>query len=365
MDVPADPLAAASAGRTRLLIGNLDAELSWAKARLATHARLPNEVLAAISAAGACMAVLGRPGDVLWLPVPIASSRLGPLLEQLQVELISGPLANAPRLDEVVPWGWTTEIEQTTGLEGACPAIEVAKLNDRCTSLEIEHEMGWSIGTQVIRTQDQLTRALEVWPHPAPWVLKAPLSASGRSRLKRRGEPESDARTRAKRLLDRFGVLLLEPWLPRERDWGTVGIVGDEGDDVFPPHALMVDGNGVFRAIELDVDSPPEIASAAELVARRLRDAGYRGPFGVDSFAYSTAVGSSIRQLCEINTRLSFGHLAHAANRRFRDQLSLGPGAHLRLDVTRDGAVPEGAHVLVAPSSNEPTAVFLTSSPSA
>ena len=77
---------------SRLIIANLDAELSWARGRLRSHATLPRDVTTALAATGACMAVYGQPGDRLWLPAEIDPGRLGPLLAGIGIELISGEI---------------------------------------------------------------------------------------------------------------------------------------------------------------------------------------------------------------------------------------------------------------------------------
>jgi len=358
VDVPANPLAPRSPGRRRLLVANLDAELSWARTRRGTHATLPRKVAAASAAAAATMAVLGERGDVLWLPGPIDIARFAPLAERTGVEVTWAPLAGLDGFDEIVPWGYTSEIEAIAPRAGMSAAL-VAELNDRCTSLELEELLGVELpGCVRITNREELEEALQAWPHPRPWVLKAPLSASGRSRLRRRGAPEPDAWARARRLLDGSKVLILEPWVERTDDWGTVAVASDSGTEIWPSHQLVVDGNGVFRAACTGpADVPELLASTVASVGRALAARGYRGPFGVDSFRYHRGDALALRPLCEINARLSYGHLAHAAARRYSE---LDGG--VRLGIARGEPVPDDAVILVGPGANDPTTVYLSTS---
>jgi len=362
VDVPANPLAPRIPGRKRLLVANLDAELSWAKTLRGVHTVLPRRVATASAAAAAAMAVLGEPGDLLWLPEPIDPERFASLAERTGVELTWAPLHELSGMDELVPWGYTESVEALVGSSTMSAAL-VAELNDRCTSLDMERALGVEIpGCARIASQAELDEALRRWPHPAPWVLKAPLSASGRSRLRRRGPPESDARTRARRLLDGSKVLVLEPWLERTDDWGTVAAVTDAGTTVWPSHRLVVDGNGVFRAAcTADAFAPELLSSVVSRVGALLGARGYRGPFGIDAFRYRADDGLALRPLCEINARLSFGHLAQAAARRWADEL--GPSApRTCLGISRGEPLPDDAVVLVGPDTGDPTTVYLSAS---
>jgi hypothetical protein len=58
------------------------------------------------------------------------------------------------------------------------------------------------------------------------------------------------------------------------------------------------------------------LTATADRVAHALREAGYRGPFGIDAFRWRDAAGAvHLHPLCEINARLTFAHIAHALGR--------------------------------------------------
>jgi hypothetical protein len=177
--------------------------------------------------------------------------------------------------------------------------------------------------------------AIELDPEHG-WVLKAPFSASGRLRVRRRGRVlDTDIATRIERLLTRFGALCCEPWMDRLLDLGALGIIEDADTwRILPPHRLETDHAGVFRGIALDPDpswlAPADrlaMTRAATAAASALARAGYRGPFGIDGFVYQHGGQRALQPMCEINARLSFGFVAHAlAQRLDRDALRLCVG---------------------------------------
>jgi hypothetical protein len=167
-------------------------------------------------------------------------------------------------------------------------------------------------------------------------VLKAPFSASGRLRVRRRGRAlDADIAIRIERLLTRFGALCFEPWMDRLLDIGALGMIDDPDTwRILPPHRLETDHAGVFRGIALDPDpswlAPTDrqaVTRAATAAASALAQAGYRGPFGIDGFVYQRGGERALQPMCEINARLSFGFVAHAlAQRLERDALRLCVG---------------------------------------
>ena len=339
MAVPADP---------PLIIGNLDAELSWARARLGTHAQLPAPVRTALAAAGAAMAVYAH-NSPLWLPAAFDRSRFGPLLAGTGAEPFTGAL---PAVQGALSWAQTDETSATGAL--------AAELNDRRTSLALESPLDATLDTPqpaLLESMAAFLEAMASWPHPHPWILKSPLSASGRDRVKRSGAPEIDAETRARRLFNRFKVMILEPWLDRIEDYGSTGTISEAGLGQVRSHRLEVSGNGVFRAVVLGAEVPAAVTEEAERIGDVLFARGYRGPFSIDAFRYRTPAGTALRGLCEINARHSFGHIAWAAVERFQDQL---PAGRYRLDLLRKSTPDPSATVLVGPSSVDSTAVQLS-----
>ena len=89
-------------------------------------------------------------------------------------------------------------------------------------------------------------------------------------------------------------------------------------------------------------DSPCLIEPGRATVATILRDHGYRGPFGIDGFRWRDADGHlAVQPLCEINARLTFGHVA----RRFAERLGI---ARVELQVGHR-EIPDGPGIVPLP----------------
>jgi hypothetical protein len=358
----------------RLLVGNLDCELRWAG-----HERLGRDVTEMISAAATAMRAFAGEGDHLWTPVPVDAGRIAPVDGLPGVEPISGPL---PESDAVLPWGETAETEaaRATELAGDGPwwnqlwglhpsAAVAAACNDKRLALALSQELGTALpGARLLANIDELEEALGEGAAAASvdgsWVLKAPMSASGRLRLRRRGsELDAPARKRAERLFRRWGELVFEPWVERTGDFGQCGVLSESGVSLLPPHRLDCDRAGVFRAAliddhdGLDQSIRAPLAAAATRVADELHQRGYRGAFGIDGFCYRDAGGAGgIQPLSEINARLSFGIIA----RVLKERLGL---ERVRLCLGR-GRIPEanGVVPLLHPGS-EGTVMWLEAAP--
>jgi hypothetical protein len=157
---------------------------------------------------------------------------------------------------------------------------------------------------------------------PPAWVVKAPLSASGRSRYIEKGGPaliDPKSRRTVERLFDHHGPLLFEPWMERTADFGVSALLGPELK-VVGIHGQKIDRKGQFVGIDLDPDLSPQdrgrLLETAEAVAEKLRNAGYVGPFGIDAWRYRAKTGTALHPLGEINARMTFGLVAWARHGR-------------------------------------------------
>jgi hypothetical protein len=208
------------------------------------------------------------------------------------------------------------------------------------------------------------------------WVVKAPLSAAGRSRVLGVGRSiEPGVSRRVERLLELHGELIFEPWMERTADFGCCALVGSGEPRLLPPHRLVVDPRGGFRGIGLGAETRDDslrenergvLLETTRRVAQALRGSGYAGPFGIDCWRYRDARGETrFHPLGEINARMSFGLVARALVERLtragaiaaRDDalLRLGQGDEL---AARQAA---GARViaLLLPSPLEPSAAWI------
>jgi hypothetical protein len=220
----------------------------------------------------------------------------------------------------------------------------VAAVHHRTFCLEVAHSLNRALpGARMVSSPADLER------EAGNWVLKAPLSAAGRSRhLHRAGESldEPAVRRRIERLFERHGPLLFEPWMDRTDDFGCVAVLTPEGFRLAGFHRLLVDSRGQFAGIELTAtfrgfegltgEEQAAMEKALDATTRALRQAGYSGPFGIDAWRYRRPSGEpAFHPLGEINARMTFGLVARALVDRLRQPLGLAPGDRLRLVLCR------------------------------
>ena len=153
------------------------------------------------------------------------------------------------------------------------------------------------------------------------WVVKAPLSASGRSRyIERKGPLLSDLKSRrtVERLFELHGSLLFEPWMERTADFGCSALLTESELKIVGFHRQMVDIKGQFAGIDPDATDLPaqdraRLEEVTAGVAEALRRAGYVGPFGIDAWHWRRPDGTvAFHPLGEINARMTFGLVEHA-----------------------------------------------------
>lgn len=169
----------------------------------------------------------------------------------------------------------------------------------------------------MVESLAELDRILASSPSASPpaWVVKAPLSASGRSRyIERTGPLLSDPKSRrtVERLFASHGSLLFEPWMERTADFGCSALLTGSELQIVGFHRQAVDIKGQFAGIELPAEMPEGMGEIVEGVGRALRREGYVGPFGIDAWSY----GKAFHPLGEINARMTFGLVAWALAQR-------------------------------------------------
>ncbi|MBI4603427.1 MAG: hypothetical protein HY721_15855 [Planctomycetes bacterium] len=372
----------------RRLVANLDAECELAREAARRRRErgepapsprdprfgLPARVLRSVSAFATLLRAFCEEGDRLWTPAPVDPRRMAPAPGLPLPVLESGPLERLPEASSTLRWcGGALWHAPPTAAEvflapgpwalPAPPHDAVLRANHRGLALEVGTSLGTALpGARSLRSVAVLDEHLASGGASAApgerWVLKAPYSAAGRSRLRGAGRRlEGPPRARAARLLELFGELHFEPWMERLADYGLCGIVAEASSRFLPPHGLDVDPGGVFRGILVAVlrgallgaEERALLERAAGEAAARLRDLGYRGPFGIDAWRYRDASGAvRFQPLGEINARLTFGFVAWAlalgplgAGAAGPIRLVLGDGAGLDLARrTHPGIVP-------------------------
>jgi len=347
----------------RIILGDFLCEDTFARDSGLNPRVVTKKVIRSISAQATLLRVFAGEDDLLWTPLPVDPDRLADLPGLARPQLVSGPQEELPDAAEVLAWGETKAVRslrQRTGagpderFPAAAPDI-AARVNHRSFLLEADAAAPRRLpGAKMLTCVPELEHHLESMARPPhSWVLKSPWSAAGRLRHVGTGLTiEQDARRHVIDLFYHFDELLFEPWVARVADYGVCGVIDDEGIRWLRAHEQFVDGYGRFRSIRIwagDPGLPAEILPAAKQVGELLRKAGYRGPFGTDAFRYEGPEGIPVlREVSEVNARLTFGHIAHALRER------LFPGEDLTLLL---GVPPEeGRYVpLLLPSEDETT----------
>ena len=284
-----------------IVLANLDCEWQLARLVAASRARilrpLPERVLRRISLFGTLLRVFAEPGDDLWTPAPVPPRCMRHVPELPEPALLA-----------------EEEVEGTSLRLAWCRRQpEVLVCNHRGFALEIGRALGTAAPeTTEVSDLDALEMRL---PKTGAWVIKAPLSAAGRDRVRGEGaDLDEPTRDRLARLFRDHGVGLYEPWVERVADFGY----GPTG----LPHTLEVDGGGRFRGIvipggRLREEESAAVARVRAAVRDALAAAGYAGPWGVDAWRYRDAEGDEqFQPLGELNARMTFGGVARALRER-------------------------------------------------
>lgn len=313
-----------------LILANLDCELTWARACTpGPHSGLPRPVVKAVARASQVLTVFDRGHDSLWTmtDVPVDVAAHGEVLAWGQVESLPPALERSRSTGELGTW------QDALWHLRAHPG-SAARCNDRRFARSVALDDEWTLpevtAVDSLETLDHYLQTSRLGPGDA-WVAKAPFSASGRERMRRHGRLlAGEERVRTGRLLARYGQLVVEPWMPRTADYGCAGLVYERAEDLmlFPPHQLESDSSGVFRSVRiadsdvtasLDRRNAQALQDTAERAGLALHAAGYRGPFGIDAFSYTTATGQSrLQTMSEINARMCFGLVARALAEKAR-----------------------------------------------
>lgn len=134
------------------------------------------------------------------------------------------------------------------------------------------------------------------------------------------------------RTLKKHGAVYAEPLFHRVCDLAIQCEISTEGQvDVLGLRESIVDGSFAYRGTILDarlqslspellrfVRSHQDLAfDWAKHMGRRLRESGYRGPFGIDQFIFKRPDGSFGWKLCsEVNLRYTMGRVALEIEKR-------------------------------------------------
>ncbi len=338
--------------RAQHVIANLDCELSWLDLaskdpQLAdlgvpeADRSLSAEAAQRIGPLATLLRALCDDDATLWMPFDVDPACMVEV-EGLPLPRIERDMEGAP--EGALEWGAVRDVEQ-------------ARIAARCNHRRFAFDLGHIEESRWIASASDLDDGAL----PTRWVVKAPLSAAGRDRVIGQGPRSAGQRARVAGLIERQGPALLEPWVERSIDFACAGVV--DGDETLRWHLNVVDDHGRFDGIGVATDGftpPPPSHDVAVRVRDALREAGYRGPFGIDAYLSPVEGGAYVvNPLCEINARLTFGSVAHALVDRVRAHIDAEPPV-IELWTGR-GELPTSGTVLplVRPTKHSDTTAWL------
>jgi hypothetical protein len=188
----------------------------------------------------------------------------------------------------------------------AAPSLEVLRtVNARSFCAALGQTLP---GASYVRNMDELLTALL----PETMLLKRDFGFAGRERRQvRAGSLDASSEGFARRSFARGEGLQLEPWLSIELELSQHGYLTPNGGLLLAePRLQLCDAHGSWLRSEplpagsLRVNERRALAESTELVATRLREARYFGPFALDAFRYA----GGFQPRSELNARLSMGY---------------------------------------------------------
>jgi hypothetical protein len=238
-------------------------------------------------------------------------------------------LLTHPEIDpatELRPFGWSAEaIELNRRHDAPAPhptPAAIRNVNARSFGRRLEEELSPDPPTgTVVETVEALATFLAAAPPGSEWIVKAEHGHSGLANRRMRGPRLTDVGRRfAGERLAEDDRLVVERWLPRERDYCTVF------DVPFDPSRARVhetintrDGALVGALFEPEPDDTVpgrELLRVAERVAARLADVGYFGPVCTDAFTWHDGHRRRLRPLVDLNGRRAMSDCAYRLWRR-------------------------------------------------
>jgi len=376
-----------SAART--IVGNLDAENELLRRVRPRAPALPPALRGRLAAAATLLRVLGRDGDRLWTPEPVAPARVRDVAGLPDVEPCHGPLEPGPRL----AWCASPRVLDGARRDPEPPPVGeprvdalwaappppgdvVARVVDRRFAWRLAQELGVALAGSITLTSLAALRVhLRRRGGEEPWVLKPCFSAAGRGQWHGTGLAtlEDEGRARGlERVFHEQGTLVYEPRCERVADFGACAFVGARGTVAhWGEHRLVVDRLGHFLGVVAGDEASVGLREAerarlrevVEAVGRRLSREGYRGAFGIDAWRHRAGGAERFHPLGELNARLGFGLVAHLLAAR----VTAVRGARavtLRFSTAARGGLPDAAGTvpLLAVGSSDDTVAWLAPS---
>lgn len=247
-------------------------------------------------------------------------------------------------IDRFEPWGQSpaerqrlarVNVRSRQANAPTAPAIVFSK----SWSSHLQTQLTPEIATQVCTDLPAVIAAIEHFAEQnSRQVIKAPFAASGRSSLHLMGSRLTASETGwVKRVLEKQGVVIVEPWLCRVADLSVQIMVSTATSEsrVVGVTRFLTDARGRyvghilgrtrgFRAFGPEdqrqihaQDFAAQLEAKALQVLEALSKEGYAGPAGIDALLYRETNGAlKLRPIVEVNPRYTMGRIALGIGKR-------------------------------------------------
>ena len=236
--------------------------------------------------------------------------------------------------DKVLPWGWDlrikTELEEA-GVDASLLPSDAALDEIR----QLSNRRQTSVALQTIRQgleddtcgESRYVALGEDMPSDWPkFVLKAPWSSSGRGIRYVDGAMTDGVSGWMKRVAERQGGVMIEPYYPKVKDFGVEFFAHTDGTVTYEGLSVFQTINGAYAGSILATDEA-KMEMLTTYLSRTLLESvieksvgyysallrnRYTGPFGVDMMIVSRPDGNGflLHPCVEINLRRTMGHVA-------------------------------------------------------
>ena len=304
--------------KPRLFVGNFDFEhrLAHGGGDLPRKLERRNAILAP------SWLLIAKEQDAIWWPfreAPPSSERLTAAgLPCVAFIADPRPLATSYQLVFWAEDAWARRISTEWGFswEGCDPAI-IKVANSRRLQTELEQEFGVAPeGLRLVTNLQELTDAIGSLNDETGWILKAEFGGAGRESRRGQGTLSSEVvRWAAKRFMRQLAIVV-EPRLDGIAEAGVQFQIDRAGDvEYLGITECIARPNGAFTASRLLTADEEAIWLDAVTIggrlARRLAEAGYHGPLGIDAMRFRDKNGvEHLRPIQDINARYTMGRLA-------------------------------------------------------
>ena len=227
---------------------------------------------------------------------------------------------------ELVPWGWSpsmSHLAEKVGSEQHIPDLGVVEeINRRRWAFRRESKLGMCpSGAALVESIDTLRSTVSAGHDgKGGWVVKSDLGGAGRGQRRiRDGVPNGSVLEWVTAMLNRDGLVVIEPWLESIKEVGLQFEIDSPGKTrLCGITELLVTANGGYRGSRLGNRlaglRPGSLETLLEIVGPvvlEISRAGYIGPLGVDSMLCRLPSGEpSWRPLQDINARFTMGRCA-------------------------------------------------------